>query len=407
MKKIARPLLLPLILLGSSYFFILPYIGTAGGTFRKAFPYLPYIVFAIGIMLSFRFNVSRSFHILILMLLGYYGYTLFLQPARGDISSKIVFGALSILLPLNIAFFSVLKERGILTGHGIARIMFILLQVGFIFRLLTVQDALLYSNISRDFISLPALSIGPLSQAATGAALLSAIIVSLTMIAKRTPIENGFFGLLLALILACSFYSRENFFTLFVAMGGLILCLGIVQKSHDMAYRDELTGLPGRRALNERLLMLGRDYAIAMLDIDHFKRFNDTYGHDIGDQVLKMVASRIRLVTGGGKPYRYGGEEFTVIFPKKEVASILTHLESLRVDIEGYSVAIRGKDRPKKSEKGKIQRGSKKTGHRVSVTISIGVAERSDETGTPEAVIKSADEALYRAKKKGRNCVSK
>lgn len=406
MKRIAQPLTLTLILLASSYF-ALPYIATAGGGFRRVFSYFPYIVFAIGIMLSLRFNVSRSFHILILMVLGYYGYNLFLQPSRGDLSSKIVFESLSILLPLNIAFFSVLKERGIITGYGIARTIFIFLQIGFVFRLTHVQDSLLYSNISRDFVSFPVLSMGSLSQAATGAAILSVIIVSLTMIVKRTSVENGFFGLLLAVILACSFHSRENFFALFIAMGGIMLCLGIVQKSHNMAYRDELTGLLGRRALNERLLMLGRNYTIAMLDIDHFKKFNDTYGHDIGDQVLKMVASRIQRVTGGGKPYRYGGEEFTVIFPKKDTGSALPHLEALRMDIAGYGMAVRGKGRPKKSEKGKTKRGSKKADKTVSVTISIGVAERCGEIGTPEAVIKSADEALYRAKKKGRNCVSK
>jgi len=406
MKKIAQPLAIPLLLLASSYF-ALPYMATAGGAFGKTFPYLPYIVFAVGIMLSLRFNVSRSLHILIVMALGYYVYTLFLRSPNGDLSSKIAFEAVSILLPLNIAFFSILRERGIFTGYGIARVIFMLLQAGYVFRLINVQDALLYGNISRDFISLPALSMIPLSQAATGAALLSVIIVSLTIIVKRTPVENGFLGLLLAVMLACSFYSRENFFTLFTAMGGIILCIGIVQKSHNMAYRDELTGLLGRRALNERLLMLGRNYTIAMLDIDHFKKFNDTYGHDIGDQVLKMVASRMQRVTGGGRTYRYGGEEFTVIFPKKDVCSALPHLEALRADIAGYSMAIRGKDRPKKSEKGKNQRGSKKAERAVSVTISIGVAERSGDAGRPETVIKSADEALYRAKKKGRNCVSK
>ena len=60
-----------------------------------------------------------------------------------------------------------------------------------------------------------------------------------------------------------------------------------------MAYHDELTGLPGRRALNEALLRVGSRYAVAMVDVDHFKHFNDAYGHEVGDQVLRMVAAQL------------------------------------------------------------------------------------------------------------------
>jgi diguanylate cyclase (GGDEF)-like protein len=74
-------------------------------------------------------------------------------------------------------------------------------------------------------------------------------------------------------------------------------------------YIDELTGLQGRRSLNETLYNLGRKYAIAMIDVDHFKKFNDTYGHKTGDQVLKMIAYKLERISGGAKTFRYGGEE--------------------------------------------------------------------------------------------------
>ena len=66
---------------------------------------------------------------------------------------------------------------------------------------------------------------------------------------------------------------------------------GVAHEAYQMAFRDELTGLPGRRALNERMQRLGRNYVLAMSDVDHFKRFNDTHGHDVGDQVLRLVAT--------------------------------------------------------------------------------------------------------------------
>ena len=117
-----------------------------------------------------------------------------------------------------------------------------------------------------------------------------------------------------------------------------------------MAFRDELTGIPSRRALNEQLAALGNRYAIAMLDVDHFKKFNDTYGHDLGDQVLKMVAAHIARVGGGGKAFRYGGEEFTVLFPGTDAEDAIPHLEALREEIESYRMALRGSDRPARTQ---------------------------------------------------------
>jgi GGDEF domain-containing protein len=144
---------------------------------------------------------------------------------------------------------------------------------------------------------------------------------------------------------------------------------------------------------------------VAMLDVDHFKRFNDTYGHDVGDQVLKMVARKILSVGGGGRAYRYGGEEFTVLFPGKKAADALPHLEAVRRAIEEYRLAIRGDDRPKDSKQGEGKRGSRKDTTEVSVTISIGVAESGDDQRSTDEVMKAADKALYRAKSKGRNQV--
>ena len=145
---------------------------------------------------------------------------------------------------------------------------------------------------------------------------------------------------------------------------------------------------------------------VAMVDVDHFKRFNDTYGHDVGDQVLKMVASKIQGVKGGGKPYRYGGEEFMVIFPRKRMVETLTHLEDLRKAIAAYQLWLRSPDRPEKAKEGKNRRTGGGGDTAVSVTVSIGVAE-SEEGHSPAEIVKAADKALYRAKHKGRNQISK
>ena len=181
--------------------------------------------------------------------------------------------------------------------------------------------------------------------------------------------------------------------------------LSVVASSYFLAYRDELTGLPSRRALNQLALSLGRNYSVAMMDVDHFKKFNDTYGHDIGDQVLKLVAAKLKQVKGGGRVFRYGGEEFTVIFPRKSAQQVFDELDNLRQSIADYQMVIRQgvrKTKKDRTPKGKQQMREKT----VSVTISIGVAQRM-KGQTFEQVLKASDELLYKAKKSGRNNVTK
>jgi diguanylate cyclase (GGDEF)-like protein len=189
----------------------------------------------------------------------------------------------------------------------------------------------------------------------------------------------------------------------FTLLSGLLL-IALLQEAFLMAYIDELTDIPGRKALEKQMAALGRRYSIAMLDIDHFKKFNDTHGHDVGDQVLRMVAARINKVTGGGKAYRYGGEEFTILFPGKTVEQTLTHLELVRESVESYAMSLRQQTRTKDDKLGKKQRTGTQ-GKSVRVTISIGVAQRNDIQDEPNLVIKQADKALYAAKHSGRNCI--
>jgi diguanylate cyclase (GGDEF)-like protein len=184
----------------------------------------------------------------------------------------------------------------------------------------------------------------------------------------------------------------------------LMIAAAVAHEAYQMAFRDELTGLPGRRALNERMQRLGRNYVLAMSDVDHFKKFNDTHGHDVGDQVLRLVASKLSKIGGGGRAYRYGGEEFALVFAGKTLEECMPHLEVIRESIATYNIQLRNQDsRPQDDQQGR-QRRAGSGASSVSVTVSIGVAERLEQR-TPEKVLKSADEALYSAKGAGRNCV--
>ena len=139
-----------------------------------------------------------------------------------------------------------------------------------------------------------------------------------------------------------------------------------------------------------------------MIDIDHFKKFNDSYGHDAGDQVLRMVAHRLSAVRAGGKAFRYGGEEFTIIFRHNHGVRIREELERLRRTIAGTSFTLRNPNRPADPE-GKKRRGRGNGNRHVTVTVSLGLAIRTPAERGLEATRERADKALYQAKKQGRN----
>jgi GGDEF domain-containing protein len=208
---------------------------------------------------------------------------------------------------------------------------------------------------------------------------------------------------------ALHFSSSPGSVAAFLMGGGLTLGLSVVETSYAMAYLDDLTGLPARRALTRDLSGISGAYTVAMVDVDHFKKFNDRFGHDVGDQVLRMVATRLAKNSGGGRAYRYGGEEFTLLFPGKPLVEVIPHLKKTRRSVEEAAFTLRSWRRPRRRpvDPGAWRGARKQEPKRLSVTVSIGVADSTGADISPEAVLKKADQALYRAKKGGRNRVAK
>lgn len=165
--------------------------------------------------------------------------------------------------------------------------------------------------------------------------------------------------------------------------------------SLELAVTDQLTGLHNRRymvgqldALVTRAVKGGPAVAAMMLDIDHFKKINDSYGHDVGDEVLREFAVRLASnVRAIDLPCRYGGEEFVVIMPDTAIEDAERIADRIRRHVGGSPFRVDGGQ------------------DLLTVTISIGVAATIGETDTPEALLKRADEALYEAKAAGRNKV--
>lgn len=161
-----------------------------------------------------------------------------------------------------------------------------------------------------------------------------------------------------------------------------------------LATHDPLTGLLNRRALDDALLRelrrarrSGRPCGVIMLDIDHFKRVNDTDGHSIGDLILQLIARQlIDHIRAEDIAYRYGGEEFVLLLPEAGPEETARRAEDLRGAVERLVIA--------------------QTGATVGgVTISLGVAAFPEHGESGPALLAAADTALYAAKRSGRNCV--
>jgi diguanylate cyclase (GGDEF)-like protein len=361
--------------------------------------YYPASIVAVALLLGWRFDRSRLVFATVIIGLG--GALLAALGSRPNAAGRALADALVLLLPLNIVLIALIKERGIFTWHGLLRWALIGAQAAGLSALAFWGRLDWLDPLRQDLVPVQALSDLRLTQPALLAFALALSVTALQGLRQRNAMEYGFFWALAVMLYALLAGHTGGPLTVFFATGVLILVVALLEASHVMAYRDDLTGLPARRALNQALLKLGGRYCIAMLDVDRFKKFNDTYGHDVGDEVLRMVAARLGGVKGGGRAFRYGGEEFTVLFPGKRVEDALPHLERLRETIAETPFTVRGRNRPRKKGR-KPVKGSNK---RVQITISIGAAGPGDNARDPQAVIKAADRALYRAKDAGRNRV--
>lgn len=373
----------------------------------SAEPYLrafPVVVLGVGVFLGWYFNRSRVvFALLLLSVADWALRRLGGWGTAGADAGRLAFPVVAALLPLNLALFASLPERGLLTARGMARLLLIpgqLLAAGLAVR---IDPQSLGGWLDHRILEARLTAWTDVPQIPLAAFAGTFVLLAVRSIRRRSPIEVGFFWTAVAAFGALHGFRRGWNPTSALATGGAVLIGALVQTAYRMAYHDELTGLPGRRALNEALLRVGSRYAVAMVDVDHFKRFNDTYGHEVGDQVLRMVAAKLDRVGGGGRSFRYGGEEFAILFPSASAAEAFPHIETLRKTIEATRFALRGPGRPRK--KPATARPRPASRKEVSVTVSIGLAERDGRKTHARQVIAAADKALYRAKGSGRNRV--
>jgi diguanylate cyclase (GGDEF)-like protein len=464
-QKTLKSLVLPggILLLAASVVFR----GTFGIVPAPAISFYYYAVFAAGILLAWRFHSSRVLFALLTLLLAHRAVEFFSagrMPSAGP--GRIALEAVAFLLPLNFIALSVSRERGSVFPAMVPKLAALFFESVFVAIICrpgtTTGPGFLHPDFLGKLLSIRMPTVAVLAFVA------AVVVLLLRFLLYGKPTESGLLWALLATLFSFQAGGIGPAATAYWATAGLILLSSIIENSYLLAYHDELTTLPARRAFNDALLHLEAPYAIAVVDIDHFKKFNDTYGHETGDQVLRLVATKLANVAGGGRAYRVGGEEFSILFRGKSVKDALPHLEQLRAaigasrfrvrageerrsasrspdlrahdvrdndlrdkdlrdesprgqDLRGQdapSQAARNNDRRRSSRRSESRRSSESRSRTraagirpesanrdLSVTVSIGVAEPGPGTRAVEQVIESADQALYRAKHSGRNRV--
>lgn len=356
-----------------------------------------WVVYALGIALAGGFHRSRLF--VVLISLGA------IDIATLGVPETDILSVLGTVLLFLIGVLALVRDRGVASSAGLGQIVISTV-------LAAVPALIFYDSVNVEaFLNmelLPGWMTGwtGLPQSVALFALVSVGGTAYGVYRWRGAVERSLLWCQLGILLVVHPTTGWAADELFLMSTGLIIVLTVLQTSYAMAYRDDLTGLPARRALGRDLESLGGTYTVAMVDVDRFKQFNDSHGHDVGDQVLKLVSVHLAGVGGGGKAYRYGGEEFTLLFPGKVRDEALVHLNSVRVAVEGATFSLRRWHRPKEKPSMGRKAASVTSSKKLSVTVSIGVSDSTDSDLSAEQVLKKSDRALYRAKNKGRNQVS-
>ncbi len=373
--------------------------------YRQLLLILPWPLFLISsvaalYLLQFGFFYTAALYAAVLGVIQWH-----LQSTLADPLTFAAFAVVNILFPLLMMGVVLVSQSRLLSWPGLTVLVLMVCLLGLPFLFWSIDTAALLAHLP-DVLWRPVVPGWQMPLGLLVSYLPVLIFLCLLYGLNPTALTAQWLTGLLAVFATFTFFSTPFISALVFSVLGLLLLISLIQEAFQLAFVDELTSIPGRKALQKQMLGLGRRYSIAMLDVDHFKSFNDTHGHDVGDQVLRMVAAKIAQVNGGGKAFRYGGEEFTILFPGKTAQQTMDALEQVRLAVAGYQLQLREPSRPQDNKSGKKQRQGVKR-KSVSVTISIGVAQATSQVSEPEQVIKLADKALYAAKQAGRNCVKR
>lgn len=381
-----------------------PWSGHSGATPTRdvLLSFLPYLLTLAGMALSVVFRHSREFNLLLFLLLLHLGLDQLVWSTPRD--NPALGTLLPFLLPCVFLLNELMRERGTFSQHGLMRISLTGLLASLLILALMLQPTALLALLQIHVLPTEFVGFGHLPELAVLFATGAGLWLLYRCFRYSACLQNSILFAFVATMLASQHLDSWVAANSWLITAEAFLITGIIFDTYSLAWHDELTGLASRRSLRHHLQQLGKRYAIAMVDIDHFKKINDRWGHDTGDQVLRMVAAQLRQIPAA-HAYRYGGEEFAIVFPGRDREESEVLMEALRQRLENLQFQLRARRRPRRRPANGAAGKARRQRPSLSVTVSVGVAEKTPRHQVAEDVITAADRALYRAKRSGRNRV--
>jgi len=373
--------------------FIQPYIGA-----------LAVLVLAVGIFLAWHYKRSRIvFPLLVLAVADLALRWLANGDALRSPTGSAVIGTLGVLVPLNLAGSSLLAEKSLLTVHSLKRLLPLLAQVVVAGLVVDRWPSTPQTWLDHRFLDAGWTAWTALPQMAVAAFAFATFFLIIRCLWRQDPLDAGLVWAVAAAFAALNGVSRGWAPTAFFTTGGWVLIGSLMEATGRTRREDDLTGLPGPLALRDVLQQLGGDYVAALVSVDHFKHLKRTFGREVADQVLRMIATQLGRVSGGGTVFRHGRETFVILFSEIPAEEAVPHLDAVRRAIASYCFVLRGPRRPRK----KPAAQTSPTGPRVviTVTVSIGVAARQHHHRHAKHVLRASGNALRHAIATGRNQV--
>ncbi|MCL9779840.1 GGDEF domain-containing protein [Vibrio sp. S4M6] len=391
--------LLPIIIL-VPVSFGLTYIPEFVNIHHDFFTKLPFVLLLCAVLLAHTLKKSRIAMISITLLIAYWWLEYHIDLPGEENTDHIELSLLTLLLPLSVFFVYAYRDTDLLNKFFALYVVTLVFVAYWVVLFLDYVHTNSIRFLNEDtFFVVSELSLLPIILVSyIGFCVIISIFL---LLRKKRAIDIIVYTTLMFTLTPLVFSQSPHITCTSFSLLGAYLLISLVSTSHRLAFHDPLTGIPARHAMENDLKNLGKRYSIAMLDIDHFKKINDQYGHVIGDDVLKLIAKKLEELSGDGKVYRYGGEEFAIIFKGQYSTDARDYLELLRVAVEHYEmVCHERKEIMCKQRRSLINTGC--TDSNIKVTISIGLSD-SQNRHTPNDVLEAADRALYIAKEQGRN----
>jgi len=361
---------------------------------------LPYILILLIIANSVAHKQSRELTLAVSFFICYWILRNLIWPTdTNDATATILFVLIGPLLAFNFIYIIKTSEKGIYNKNGVHHLILIFIELQILIVFVNFTPELLIKYLYYPYFVAPIFDATPMYQSTIIFNAIAFIILLTNAIIKKKVVMTGYLGSFIAIVLAQHFINAPATSMMFFSVACLILILAIGLNSFRLSNVDLVTELPSLRSFKRQLNRLSDDFCIALVDVDEFKEMTDEYGQDVCNQILRMIASRSQRLGRKGFPYRYGDEEFALIFYDMQLHEANKYLATLCDSIANEPFLLRSKKRPYFKPNSMTENSIEKTISKpIPISVSVGIAEKQPHHQNSFDVLTTAREALERAK---------